>query len=136
MPEHAVPYLESYTFTEEERSRRLNLAERFIPSKISDALADAVFWIDPDLLPTTPENELEDGEVMEEEVPEEVLEIQGLRRRRAWPWLIGMSRWGYPPGWVASKGTTLPRRLVFPQIHANGLQIPSKPSRSISRVYR
>ena len=31
-------------------------------------------------------------------------EMEIKRRRRDWPWLWGMLRWGYPPGWVAGRG--------------------------------
>ena len=38
----------------------------------------------------------------EREIRKEQIEVR--RRRGEWPWLGGMLRWGYPPGWIASNG--------------------------------
>ncbi|ORX36787.1 hypothetical protein BD324DRAFT_468822 [Kockovaella imperatae] len=109
MPTFAIPYMNSYSVTDEDKIRRLDLVDRFDPGRVSNTLADALFWIDPTLLRLPDETpgdkrDLEDGEVSDD-FPErdQVLEIRGMRRRRAWPWINEMVRWGYPPGWIASK---------------------------------
>jgi hypothetical protein len=88
MPDFAVPHLQGYTFTEDERSRRLDLLAAFRPGRVSPALRDALFWVD------------EDAE------DEEIAQAANKKRRKDWPWLRWMMRWGYPPGWVAGRSTS------------------------------
>ena len=104
MPDFAIPYLTSYVVTEDDKQRRQDLLDRLRPGQVSSNLADAVFWVDE--IPGEDANsaEMEDGEVVEDTVSDEVLEMRVKRNRQAWPWLLGMSRWGYPSGWLAGQG--------------------------------
>lgn len=86
MPDLAIPYLQAYSFTEAERERRLDLLSRFRPGQVSQQLAEAVFWIG------------------EDSTEEEVEEMTVKRRKREWPWLRWMMKWGYPSGWIAGRG--------------------------------
>ncbi len=86
MPDHAIPYLPTHSSTIAEKARRLDLADRFRPGWISEELAEAVWWVEDE----------DDDEAIEE--------IEAKKRRREWPWLCWMMRWGYPPGWIAGRG--------------------------------
>lgn len=126
MPDYARTYLLDYVFDEDERRRRLALIDRFRPGgRISSELADALFWLDDGgddddqaddgivfvsggksgAGAFRSATEMEDGEVDEEiqARQEEKDRLAVLKRRGQWPWLIGMLKWGYPPGWVAAK---------------------------------
>lgn len=81
-----MAHLWMYTFDGAERSRRLALVDRYTPGAVSSELADAVF---------TPEEEMD---------PDEAERVAVERRRRRYPWLKWMMKWGYPPGWVAGRG--------------------------------
>lgn len=87
VPEYAMAHLWMYTFDESERHRRLGLVDRFTPGRISSDLADAVLTMEEDMS------------------PEEVERMNLEKRRRRYPWLNWMMKWGYPPGWVAGRGT-------------------------------
>jgi hypothetical protein len=91
--------LRDYAFSESERARRLELVERFRPGRISDELADAVFY---SCLYEGEMEEMEEGEV--DWLEEEREEMKVKRVKGEWPWLWRMLRWGYPPGWVAATG--------------------------------
>lgn len=86
VPEYAMAHLWMYTFDEAERARRLDLVDRFRPGQISSTLADAIFAIGEDMS------------------PDEIERIGYEKRRRRYPWLTWMMKWGYPPGWIAGKG--------------------------------
>ena len=90
MPEHAIPYLPAYSRSTgaETKARRMQLLDRFQPGRVSEDLAEAVWWIQDE----------------EDEDEEERVELEVRRRKSQWPWLLGMVRWGYPPGWIAGKG--------------------------------
>ena len=98
MPEHAIPYLPAYSQSSsaETKVRRMQLLDRFQPGRVSEELAEAVWWI------------LDE----EDEDEEEREEMEVKRQRCQWPWLLAMVRWGYPPGWIAGKGESLPMRVV------------------------
>jgi hypothetical protein len=85
MPEHAAPYLPSSGSSAQEKARREELLDRYQPGRISEKLAEAVWFVDDD----------EDEEAIEE--------MKVKRRRGEWPWLWGMMKWGYPPGWIAGR---------------------------------
>lgn len=126
MPDHARSYFLNYRFDEDERRRRLSLIDRFRPGgQISADLADALFWLnDDDAGDERAEDgivfvsggrggtgafqvpaDMEEGEVDEDAQArqEEKDRLAVMKSRRQWPWLMGMLRWGYPPGWVAAK---------------------------------
>ena len=89
MPDSARVYLDGYTCTLQDKKRRLALSRDFKPGVVSARLANVVFWV-------------EDGD---EEEDDEENEAIGIKRRRGeYPWLLGIARWGYPPGWIAGKG--------------------------------
>ena len=88
----------------DDKQRRLGQLDRFRPGQITSKLANAVFWIEETPLADANDAEMEDGEVADEAVSDEVLEMRVKMERKAWPWLLGMSRWGYPPGWLAGSG--------------------------------
>lgn len=81
-----MAHLWMYTFDEDERSRRLGLVDRFRPGKISSELADAIYAVEEDM------------------TPDEMEHMGYEKRRRRYPWLNWMMKWGYPPGWIAGKG--------------------------------
>jgi hypothetical protein len=79
---------------------------------VTPELAQAVFYIPP----ARDEGDahglalgLEEGEMSLRE--EEEVEMRIRRDKAQWPWLWGMVRWGYPPGWVAARGK--PRRSLL-----------------------
>lgn len=81
-----MAHLWMYTFDADERARRLSLVDRFKPGQISESLADAIYHV-------------EEGFQTEEEIEQMAVE----RRRRRYPWLKWMLKWGYPPGWIAGR---------------------------------
>lgn len=91
MPDYAIPHLEGYMFTEAERTRRLVLLERFRPGRVSTALSNALFWVE------------DDEDIGGAVAAEEVQHMELKKRRKEWPWLRWMTRWGYPPGWIAGR---------------------------------
>lgn len=66
--------------TPAERAKRLALAQAFTPGRVSLALADAL------TCHVSKQNQLE------------------IKRDRDWPWIYDMLDWGYPSGWVSTKG--------------------------------
>ncbi|WVQ67805.1 uncharacterized protein L199_006010 [Kwoniella botswanensis] len=121
MPEYVQPALDMYfsmKVTEEERLRRLELLDQFgLPTgTLSEVLQGAICFIPPD----------DDiyGDVQGEEgyLIREKMEVK--RRRKRWDWYDGMMRWGYPPGWIATKDpiqeTT--RRIESLEIHEKAFE--------------
>jgi hypothetical protein len=94
MPDYAIPYLQMYTYTSEERQRRLDLLSDYRPGYVSRDLLDALFYHD------------------EDSTEEDIEQMEGWRRRRYYPWYQWMMKWGYPPGWVAGRGKSNLRRPV------------------------
>ncbi|RSH83753.1 hypothetical protein EHS25_005368 [Saitozyma podzolica] len=102
VPDSALSFLREYVFTEEERHRRLDLASRFRPGEVTPELAQAVFYIPPARDEVDADRlGLEEGEMSLRE--EEEVELRIRRDKAQWPWLWGMVRWGFPPGWVAAR---------------------------------
>lgn len=102
MPLHHRPYLDSYECTTDDKERRLKLARRFTKAgQPSEQLLDAVFWVEPDV-----EGIFEDGEDETERYrrAEDRLRLRVQRNKKEMPWYIWIIKWGYPPGWIASKG--------------------------------
>lgn len=108
MPDYAIPHLALYTYTADERTRRLALCSRFVPGEVSQELEDALFWVEE-------EDELGDqgivvnprGGEVEEDLRDRQVRVslaRAARKRRQYPWFEWMLKWGYPPGWVAGKG--------------------------------
>ena len=106
--------LDAQPITPEERDRRLDLAERFIPGKVSRELARAAFWFEGEDDDRGRGRKLETGEVSWEE--ERRVEMDIKMRRKDWPWLAGIAKWGFPPGWIAGRGEMLP--WSFQALHA------------------
>lgn len=111
IPDYAIPYLAGYTYTAEERNRRLDLLSRFTPGEISEDLKDAIFYIDEEeeggegILINPGGTGGIDGYEEDEGTKQMRIGMMKVRRNRGdWPWLEWMLKWGYPPGWVASKG--------------------------------
>ncbi|ORY32529.1 hypothetical protein BCR39DRAFT_375744 [Naematelia encephala] len=96
VPPSHLQCLEDYRFNEDERHRRLELVHRFEPGRVSEKLADAVFYLTDQF--AISDLELEDGEVSEA-----TMAIERDKSQGRWPWLNYMLKWGYPPGWVAAK---------------------------------
>lgn len=69
-----------------DQTRSLELLDRFQPGVVSDDLHRALFARDDD-----------DPEDME-------MDDEFTATRQDYPWFEGMLKWGYPPGWIASKG--------------------------------
>jgi hypothetical protein len=101
MPDYAIPYLQMYTYTSEERQRRLDLLSDYRPGYVSRDLLDALFYHD------------------EDSTEEDIEQMEGWRRRRYYPWYQWMMKWGYPPGWVAGRGK--------PFLAASGLKLMTDP---------
>ncbi|WVQ99293.1 hypothetical protein IAU59_006425 [Kwoniella sp. CBS 9459] len=124
MPDQAVPTLQLYLdmrVTQDEKDRRLDLVDRFVPGMISAQLEDAICFVDiPDGIGNESSDEGVEG--VEEEGPSvrqerELADVK--RRRKRWDWYEGMMRWGYPPGWVAGKDPIeeMKRRILSLQVH-------------------
>lgn len=105
MPADHMVIWEAYVFDEAERERLLVLSHRFQPGQVSKSLLDALYDIsDEDI-----EQELErkgirhaqDANIYAQYRRDE-MRIQ--RKNGRHDWLARMSQWGYPPGWIASKG--------------------------------
>ncbi|WWC89462.1 uncharacterized protein L201_004386 [Kwoniella dendrophila CBS 6074] len=101
MPEYVKPALNMYLsmkVTQEEKSRRLQLIDQFIPGNISKELEDAICYIDETALDHSYNHQdvldlEDDGYLIREQI-----EIK--RRRKRWDWYENIMKWGYPPGWI------------------------------------
>jgi hypothetical protein len=82
-------------YDEEHRARCLDLVKRFIPGVIGAELADAVFW--------SGNADADDVDLSRDEA-DELKRLLWQKKRKRWPWLQWMLKWGYPPGWVAGRG--------------------------------
>ncbi|WVF71584.1 hypothetical protein IAT40_006392 [Kwoniella sp. CBS 6097] len=125
MPEQAIPTLHLYLdmrITQNEKDRRLELVDQFVPGKISAQLEDAICYIDAndkysDNASAGIEN-LAQGE-QEQLIRLEMEKVEVKRRRKRWDWYEGMMRWGYPPGWVAGRDPVeeVKRRISLLHVH-------------------
>ncbi|ODO08783.1 hypothetical protein L198_00516 [Cryptococcus wingfieldii CBS 7118] len=94
-PCSVAPFLRIYLdsrVTEVERQRRLDLNATFVPGRITKELDHAVRWIED----------------------EEAEETGARYRIGELAWIVEMAKWGYPPGWIASQGESLPAMIPFP----------------------
>ncbi|OCF36742.1 hypothetical protein I316_01338 [Kwoniella heveanensis BCC8398] len=126
MPEQAIPALQLYLdlrVTQDEKDRRLELVDRFVPGKISAQLEDAICFV-------VEENDMaldHYGADMGDPIAQEEVQLMKIerekiemkRRRKRWDWYEGMMRWGYPIGWVAGRDPIeeVKRRITLLKVH-------------------
>lgn len=103
IPKNHRPFLDSYTCTNQDKARRLELSN-CRPGRPSDSLLDAVFHLDEEDFDLDDTDRSGDARRM---MDEEKVWLRVKRKRGEMPWFEGMMVWGYPPGYIAEQGLFL-----------------------------